>query len=627
SLYTVDTGIQFTTPFELNAVTPTRLVLGTNNGLYESTDQGDNLTKLNLGTGVTPGFTRAIAYGGAGNADVIYFGGNNGATQLMVRTTAGGAFTLLSTFPGFYTRDIAVDPSDWRIAYVIDFNGRLWRTLDAGATSGGWTELTGNFNTLDGEARSITALPGVVLVGGRTGAYFMRTSAVGVWRELGTGMPNVPINDLRYNAADDVVTSGTVGRGAWSIGNLTASLAEAIAPLATIAAVVPNPRNSPLASLAITFTEAVNGFDLADLGLTRNGLAVPLNTALQTLSTVDGIHWVLGNLASLTAAAGSYTLTLNVGASGIFDGAGNALAGTAASSWTVDLTAPTAVLGAVSPDPRASAVDSLPITFSEAVTGFDLSDLVLTRNGVAVSLAGATLSGSGSSYTLNGLTGLTGGAGTYVLRLAAAGSGILDAAGNALTADAVETWQVLAGFDRLVVDAGTSQRSMVRSLTVVLQGALASAPASAFSVRRVGGGPSDTFDVAVAAISSVAGNRTEVRLTFTGTGLAGGPLRSLPDGLYELTVDGGQVLDFAGFAVDSDGDGVAGGLRVLSFHRFFGDGDGNGLVDAIDYAAFRAAYLTGNAALYAFYDSNGDGVFNSLDLDAFNANFRRRRLT
>ncbi|WP_406696275.1 hypothetical protein V5E97_35330 [Singulisphaera sp. Ch08] len=349
NLFSVDSGAQFLNPYELNAVDPTRMLIGTANGLYESFDQGDNLNKLDLGAGVTPGFTRSLAYGGTGNAAVIYFGGNTPETQLMVRTGAGGPFTLLSTFPGFYTRDIAVDPSDWRIAYLIDYNGRLWRTTDAGATSGGWTELTGNNNSLDGDARSITVMPGVVMVGGRSGAHFMRTSQPTVWRELGTGMPNAPVNDLRYNATDNVVTSGTFGRGAWMISNVAAELSDSLAPTADILDVAPDPRSTSVMAVGITFSEAVNGFDLSGLNLIRDGVTLALNAAIQTLSTTDGIHWILGNLANLTSAVGLYTLTLNVATSGIFDGAGNALTGSVADTWTVTTAPPNDNFAAATP--------------------------------------------------------------------------------------------------------------------------------------------------------------------------------------------------------------------------------------------------------------------------------------
>jgi hypothetical protein len=187
--------------------------------------------------------------------------------------------------------------------------------------------------------------------------------------------------------------------------------------------VTPNPRNTAVSQLTITFNQAVSGFDLADLQLTRNG-GSNLLTGAQTLTTSDNITWTLGNLAGLTAAAGNYVLNLTATSSGITDTAGNALTANASTSFTVDTTAPTAVIASVTPNPRNTAVSQLTITFSEAVAGFDLVDLQLTRNGGSNLLTGAqTLTTSDNiTWTLGNLSSLTGTTGTYTLALTASGS-------------------------------------------------------------------------------------------------------------------------------------------------------------------------------------------------------------
>jgi hypothetical protein len=105
----------------------------------------------------------------------------------------------------------------------------------------------------------------------------------------------------------------------------------------------------------------------------------------------------------------------------------------------------TAAIVPVSPTPRSGAVDAIVIVFNRPVTGFDLADLRLTRDGAAVPLAGATLSsGDTQTWTLGNLTGLTGVAGTYVLTLLAAGSGIQGVGANALVTDASTAFTVVA---------------------------------------------------------------------------------------------------------------------------------------------------------------------------------------
>src|SRR5205823_3154352 len=115
------------------------------------------------------------------------------------------------------------------------------------------------------------------------------------------------------------------------------------------------------------------------LSLTRNG-GGNLLTGSQTLTSSDGGQtWTLGNLGSLTATGGQYLLTLTGSGSGITDLVGNPITGGASDSWLTDVTAPTADVTDVTPDPRTSAVDELTIVFSEPVTGLDLADLRLTR--------------------------------------------------------------------------------------------------------------------------------------------------------------------------------------------------------------------------------------------------------
>ena len=72
-------------------------------------------------------------------------------------------------------------------------------------------------------------------------------------------------------------------------------------------------------------------------------------------------------------------------------------------------------------------VDAVALSFSRSVTGVDRGDFSLIRDGQPVSLATATLAGSGTSYTLSGLASLTAYPGNYELSLMASGSGILDA--------------------------------------------------------------------------------------------------------------------------------------------------------------------------------------------------------
>ena len=81
-----------------------------------------------------------------------------------------------------------------------------------------------------------------------------------------------------------------------------------------------------------------------------------------------------------------------------------------------DAGGPTVDILDVVPDPRNAGVGSITISFSEPVSGFDLADLTLTRNGGANLLTGSqTLTSTDNiTFTLGNLSGLTGAAGNWL---------------------------------------------------------------------------------------------------------------------------------------------------------------------------------------------------------------------
>lgn len=149
-------------------------------------------------------------------------------------------------------------------------------------------------------------------------------------------------------------------------------------PTVQIAAVSPSPRTTPVSSVVITFSEPVAGFDLADLALTRNGGANLLPGGATLGSSDGGVTWTLGNLDSLTAAGGNYTVTLNAAGAGIFDVGGNSLATGASTSFTVTATDPTPAISGVSPNPVVGSALAQNLTI--AGTGFTAGSIVRLKN-------------------------------------------------------------------------------------------------------------------------------------------------------------------------------------------------------------------------------------------------------
>ena len=225
-------------PFAVNTVNPSRIMLG-HFGLYESTNRGQTVTQVqgDLNPPVT-----AIVYGGVmggtANPDVFYAARGD---SLFHRSAppppppappaAPPAFGLgvsRRRVPGAQQiRDIVVDPTNWQTVYVVDQNN-VWRSTDAGQN---WNMLTGN---LAGQALNLQSIElvqsgtdQILLVSGLGGVYRVINPNPGMaatlnWKIVGKDLPNVLVMDVHYDAADDVLLAGTLGRGVWTIPNALA---------------------------------------------------------------------------------------------------------------------------------------------------------------------------------------------------------------------------------------------------------------------------------------------------------------------------------------------------------------------------------------------------------------------
>lgn len=125
-------------------------------------------------------------------------------------------------------------------------------------------------------------------------------------------------------ALDDLQQGGTPGRV-----NL-----DGDAPTADIVDVSPDPRTTPVDAITFVFSEPVQGFDVSDVWLTRDGGA-NLLTADVTLSSADAITWTLGGLAGLTSAPGAYILRFNGAGSNVTDWNYFTVSGEITDTWRV----------------------------------------------------------------------------------------------------------------------------------------------------------------------------------------------------------------------------------------------------------------------------------------------------
>ena len=200
-----------------------------------------------------------------------------------------------------------------------------------------------------------------------------------------------------YGLTINTPAAGPVpGAVATSVSNVTANAAQASPqnaslpgdPTVDIVDVAPDPRDVGVGVVTIDFSEDVEGFDIADLTLTRDGVDVdiagavlaavdpnPANADLATQYTLD--------LSGFAAEDGAYVLTIVAADSGIVDSTGNGLAGDAVEAFTVNPVGPVAGADSVDANPGDGVVADITgsqslraaIIESNAIEGNDVVEL------------------------------------------------------------------------------------------------------------------------------------------------------------------------------------------------------------------------------------------------------------
>ncbi len=145
-------------------------------------------------------------------------------------------------------------------------------------------------------------------------------------------------------------------------GNVTDVITQPLT-IASIGTVLPNPRNTAVSSINVTFSVPINTGSLTAGALSLSDNNGPnLITGAVTLSLVSGSTYQINGLSSLTLSNGDYTLGVN--AAGIEDQNGSPGSGSASTSWLMDTTPPTSK---VSPLPQRGTS----LTFAVSVSGTD----------------------------------------------------------------------------------------------------------------------------------------------------------------------------------------------------------------------------------------------------------------
>ena len=204
---------QFYTPLELNQVDPRRLIIGGARQVYELFDQGDTIEELEPPLAMNG--SAAVAYGAAGNPDMLYVGSGK---NIFIRNAPpprpwSGPRVILE--PKLSPESPSTLTTRTRLSSSI-----LPTSIgpsDGGAT---WTKVSGNLSSYDPDIlRSVVYSPdingGSVVVGTNAGIFAAAAPGFSDWIRLGSGLPNAPVYRLQWSPKDQILLAGTHGRGAW----------------------------------------------------------------------------------------------------------------------------------------------------------------------------------------------------------------------------------------------------------------------------------------------------------------------------------------------------------------------------------------------------------------------------
>ncbi|MBM81981.1 MAG: hypothetical protein CMJ78_15530, partial [Planctomycetaceae bacterium] len=460
----------------------------------------------------------------------------NVSVALEAGGTAGGAGVLSGPF--IVTFD-AADPVTGRDVFplVVDPSGFTGGVNPQGSVT---TLTEGNGSEVSFDLTDVTSRPGTYRLY-TTGRVVTPTGIMSnAIQDEFTNFPNNP--EIEVDGAGNQLNIAAIDT--WTVDDTE--------PIATISQVTPNPRNTAVGIVTVTFDQDVTGVTIEDFVLERDpdgsGNVVVDISSLSVTQITPQQYEIDLNL--VTGAPGDYTFELRTNinpATPICDAAGNDLQATlggnvaARATWTTNITSPTAtIVNITSPRNTAAASDTSPglvtVSFTKPVTtaNVDIGDFTLTRdegNGpVTLDISGVPvaavnpIAGLAAAFELDfaavaGLTDAT--EGTYQLTLNAVGSDIVDGDGNELLTDAVETWVLdLTAPTSDIVDIFPDPRLTDVDVVNVL-----------FDEDVVGVGATANVDFTLtrSGVISAASNGTPIQITSANHGLTTGDMVVVED--------------------------------------------------------------------------------------------------
>ena len=317
---TVTSGIgsetaAFVAPFLLSQGIPATMYAGTTK-IYRSTNSATSWSATNGGAALNGDPTLSMAISNI-SPDVVYAGTAPviARSGVFLTTNAGASWTnITGTLPDRYPVDLAVDPVDDSIAYVVCSgfgSGHLFRTTNRG---GSWADITGTLPDVPSSAVAVDPdYPGILYFGNDLGVY-LSTDTGATWQEFREGMPAAAIvMDLSVVRLDRHLRAVTHGYGVFErpMFDPSAAVAEGggRAPAAAVVRVLgsaPNPfAESARVSYALGARAAVE-VKLVD----ASGRVV---ATLERGERVAGEHAVRVDARRLGLASGVYFVRVEAG--------------------------------------------------------------------------------------------------------------------------------------------------------------------------------------------------------------------------------------------------------------------------------------------------------------------------
>ena len=313
---------------------------------------------------------------------------------------------------------------------------------------------------------------------------------------------------LGMSAPVGIVDTAVVGGKALTTANLPfvgqVYQVDTTAPTLTLTSTTADPTKVSPIPVTAQFSEAVAGFTAADIGVVNAtvGSVIVIDADTVTFSLTPTAQ----GLVTATVASGSLT-----------DLAGNALTVGAQITREFDDVRPTLTLTTTATDPTATSPIPVTATFSEAVTGFDASDVTVTGGSVA------TVSGSGAVYTFSVTPTAQG-----LVEVDVAADAALDATGNGNTAAATLERTFDSAGPGVTLSADPADPTSVSPISVTVQ----------FTEEVVG------FDAA----DIVIGNATLAGFTTVDADTFTVDLAPSAEGLVTMDVAAAVATDLAGNA-------------------------------------------------------------------------------